>query len=586
MVRDRYYKRPASSLYSTSHEHTFDFSEKTADPATGEPCRKTKLSRRDAGVLLLQLISLTAALLTVFYQPLAIWLGQLDQLIILGFFLGVMTLFLQEQVLQTVLIFMGYQHNTTLQDLDSVLRKDLLAPQIPLYYRLILLTLVGLPLALSASYKLFVGGSSTKEVTFPSGTFGYSATPGNQRIGDGLTLLSDIYRPFWIDPAIPKAYGFNLYIASNDTAVIPDTPYPSYLSSIQASLSLGELIQLHATVNATVSTLANPTSAQRNSTDYWRSISDQFGHDVTISATSGASGAKNALLAGMGSNLRSNFSIAFYSAWNETRNETFFSEAIRVENYRALYQVSWNVSSSSTNLTGCMPVNSAITDLSTAMDPASRNANQTLIQNQYLGIQEIFTPFLGEYDWHNRDFNGAFDYPYPTAPSEPERWEAGGKERVNTLPALSAAMIWARTTSYNGGDRPNRDPDRVVLTMYDKPANEVQMVKTIPTLRRSWMLVIVLCVNPVIAVLCLLLKLVMWRSPVGPEFNIVSLLAASRGKDLSALKGAGLSGKLGRVVGVRFFVDRAQSEEGKAYLGLELDGVGRNEKLEKGFMYG
>ena len=40
-------------------------------------------------------------------------------------------------------------------------------------------------------------------------------------------------------------------------------------------------------------------------------------------------------------------------------------------------------------------------------------------------------------------------------------------------------MIWARTTSLNGGDRPIRDPDRVVHTLYDKAVTEVVTVKYI-----------------------------------------------------------------------------------------------------------
>ena len=127
---------------------------------------------------------------------------------------------------------------------------------------------------------------------------------------------------------------------------------------------------------------------------------------------------------------------------------------------------------------------------------------------------------------------------------------------VNTVPALSAAMIWARMTSLNGDDRPVRDPDRLLHTVYTKSAESVVTIKYIPTLRRTLPLLLVLLTNPVITLLCGVAKFIwLGSNPVGDGFNTVALLAAGRGEDWSVLEGAERTGSLERKVGVRFIVE-------------------------------
>lgn len=511
------------------------------------------VSQKDLYSIAGQLTCLALAVVTVFFQRLASYLGQLNQLIVIGFLLGLMALINQSQVLRTLMVLHGGRWVTTLQDIDATLRQDLFAPRVSIWLRGLLLGLIALPLGLSVSYKLFVGGSSSRTLHLPDGMFGYAASPGNQRIGDGLTLLADLYRPFWIDPSLNRTYGSNLFIQDNATAVIVDAPYPSYLTYLQSRLSERESLTLAATVNATIARETAITTKQRSSSDYWSDILSVFGHEPTFNG-GGTSGSKNALLAGMGANIRSNFSIAYFSIWNTTRNETFESEAIRIDNYRALYHATWNVTNTNASLVDAAPAE----DVSHWWQSA---ANQSIIQYDFLGVQEMFSNFLGEYDWHNRA--GDFQFPYPDASSIAStndattcprdvakcKWDIGS----NTVPALSAAMIWARMTSLNGGDRPIRDPDRLLHTMYSKSADDVVTIKYIPTLRRTLPLLLVLVTNPVITVLCVVVKL-LWlgSSRVGDGFNAVALLAAGMGEDWSVLAGAQRSGSLERKVGLRF----------------------------------
>jgi hypothetical protein len=546
----------------------------------GIPCRKKRLCQNDLWVLVIQAVCLSMAILTVFHQGIAAWLSSIRQLIVIGFLLGVMALAFQEQALRTALIFTGYSRASSIQDIDAFLRKDLFAPKVSLYLRLTLLLLIGLPLGLSVAYKVFVGGYSQRVVPAYTADFGFSALPGNQRIGDGLTLLSDIYRPFWINPAINKTYGFNLFIETNDTAVIPDTPYPSFLAPLQSSLADGESINLTTTVNATVCRLAGLSPEERNSSAYWQSVQDYYGHDW-VQMGNNIAGANNGIWAGQWDSVGFswNFSVVFLSAWNTTKNETFFSEAFRLENYRSVYHATWNVTNSDALLVAAKIADPSI--------PGYKAANQSTIQHELLGIDIMFPNFLGEYDWHNRA--GFFQYPYPTAEGQPEKWTLD----VNTVPALSAAMIWARVTSLNGGDRPNRNPDAASLTQYEKTGEEISMTKYIPTLKRSPWLLLVLCVNPILTLSCLVLKTLMYASPVGDNFNSIALLSAAAKSDLSILKGAGLSGKLSRKVGVRFRVQEllwkggsdSNAMEKRAFLVLEAADGSKNGVLKHNTIY-
>ncbi|KEF62816.1 uncharacterized protein A1O9_00789 [Exophiala aquamarina CBS 119918] len=515
----------------------------------GKPGRKHRIPRRDIYLLLIELLCLVVGVLVGFYSRFAIFLGQINQLIAVGFLLAVMSICLEGLVLRTAVIHTASRSGATIQDLDALMRKDPLASKVHAAYRCLLVCLFALPLLLSIGYKSFTGGESTMKFDNSDGFFGFSSTPGKQRIGDGLSLLPDIYVPFWIDPALNQTYGFNMYVAAdNKTAAILDSPFPSYLTSLQSDLSEGENLVLSATVNATVSEMVNPTDAERNSDEYWESVQDEFGHQMTVNGGD-TGGANNALWAGMSGGFLTNFSVMYFSAWNTTSNETFVSEAIRTEQTRRMARGKWLISSKNITL-----VEADLID--------EGQANQELIQQNALGLQEMFSTFLGEYDWHNRA--GVFDFPYPALG---ENGEPRYSQNVNTVPALAAAMAWARITSLDTIDRSPGSPlpssGLRTHTGYDKVAQDIQMVKIVPTLRRLPLLVLILVANPLLAIICVVVKaLFLYKSPIGDEFNIVSLFAAVEGSDLSVVRGASISGELTRRVAVAFNVKQEPQRAG------------------------
>ncbi|KIW10190.1 hypothetical protein PV08_11151 [Exophiala spinifera] len=540
----------------------------------GKPGRKERIPAKDVWLFSIEIVCLVAALLIVFESRLAIWLGQINQLIGIGFVLAVMAMCLEGLVLRTALIHTANRSGTSIQDLDALMRKDPFSSRhVHIAYRILLLFLLGLPLLLSIAYKRFVGGESTVVVNHGDGLFGFSSTPGKQRIGDGLSILSDVYVPFWISPGLNRTYGFNMYIPTdNKTGVIVDSPFPSYLTGLQSSLNGGESLTLSATVNATLSEMVNPTAEERSSDDFWTDVQDQFDHPATQNGGN-VDGANNAMWAGMSGSFLTNFSVMYFSAWNTTRNETFYSEAIRTEQSRRRARATWLISSSN------------ITLVQAELIPNSTLDNQLLLQNNAIGLQEMFSTFLGEYDWHNRA--GAFDFPYPDGGLGTEG-EVRYFQPVNTVPPLAATMAWARITSLDTVDRPGgrNNSEMSALTGYSKGAEDILTVRTVPTLRRDPLLVAVLVINPALFLVCVLIKATwLYGSPMGDDANIISLLAAADGGDLGALRGASLTGKLNRKVLLAFHTERdglagrCGSDRGSDRVVMTVDGLGPGQEF-------
>ena len=144
--------------------------------------------------------------------------------------------------------------------------------------RLILWLLLLLPLGLSASYKTFSGGSTERVIAVADTDFGATAAPEYQLIGNRLSMLVTVYLPFWMKPTIGRTYGFNLYIADNATAAILDAPRPADLTQLQSSLQDDQFITIVAKGNATVTENINPSTLERNDTEYWNSVQDSYGN--------------------------------------------------------------------------------------------------------------------------------------------------------------------------------------------------------------------------------------------------------------------------------------------------------------------
>ena len=215
----------------------------------------------------------------VFSQRVAVYLGRINQLIIIGFLLTIMRLCSRRELELLAVAYEIYAIRSTSQDLDAFLRNDFMARNVSNRSRATIVSYPLLALALSASYKSFSNGTSTATLNSIPGSIGLTASPGNQRIGSGISLLVEAYLPFWTDLDVNRTYGFNMFIASNTTTAILDAPLPSYLGDLTPGLAVGDSLLISAIVNATISEIIELPESDRNDPDFWNMTWTAYGQD-------------------------------------------------------------------------------------------------------------------------------------------------------------------------------------------------------------------------------------------------------------------------------------------------------------------
>ena len=548
--------------------------EPSSSDGFGVPDHIRRFSSMDLVVTAVVLLGFILASTAVLNRSTAVFLGQTNQLIVVGLVLSIMGYCTQRQMKRLSLYYEARAGNSTLQNFEAILCTDYFSQAASVQPRLVLLFLFALPLGLSVSYKKFIGGFTTIGVQSTDATFGPTAAPGYQLIGNGLSLLVQVYLPFWIKPSLGRTYGFNLYIADNRTAAILDAPLPKDLMRLQASLNEHESMNITAKVNATVTESVDISPSDRSDYDgYWSGKESLF-NQSGLSPDEMTNETSQNIWAGTDMNqvtLNYNYTEIFLSLWNDTQGQTFYSEAERFISTRRTCVGVWNLTRSNVYLVDV-----------TALQPANDVdvTQQRIIMNGMNMIRPIFLQFLGEYDWKTRE---KWDQPLPGTS------DSGGPPQFypifNTRPALVAAMLWARITSENGAERPRVSGFEKIYTSYVKPAAAITIAKQIVTLQRSPWLIVVLAIHPLLTVLAVLAKATMYTTPIGNRFGIISLLAGITEEGREVMRGAALSGMLSRKVRVRFMTRKV---EGLGYERLELD-LGsrvRSDRLDPGVLYG
>lgn len=290
--------------------------QRSATNRLGKPTKKSVIYIWDVAIVFLSFACLGLGLITVVSGRVAWHLGTGNlQLIVLGFLLSIMNLCLGS-IAQVFFVLrearFGY---STLQNYEGLLRNSPLGSQLSLIWRIILIFMMVLPLALSAAYKSFGGGQSA--ISFNSSTlitnasyYGMFAPPGLQGFGanTGISLFSNATTPFVVatsavngtEPSLPsqaQPYGFNVLLLNANTTAVLDIPQPHYVSSIQALLAAGESWNITADVMATVATkntsditdlsdyasfFDNFCSAGVNSSGAYAQMSRMNGHSVAL----------------------------------------------------------------------------------------------------------------------------------------------------------------------------------------------------------------------------------------------------------------------------------------------------------------
>ncbi|KAL8715220.1 MAG: hypothetical protein Q9220_001178 [cf. Caloplaca sp. 1 TL-2023] len=540
----------------------------TESEAAGVPGQVQRITWKDILALAVSGTACAIGIAAVLERRTAVSLGQTNQLVVLGLMLGIMAFSTQRQVQKLTLLYEVRHGASTLQNLDAILQRHYFAPTMSWQPRLVIWFLLLLPLALGASYKTFSGGSTDRVVSALSMPVGATAAPGYQLIGNGLSLLVTVYLPFWINPSVGRTYGYNLFIADADTAAILDAPMPSYLTNLQSTLDIDQSILINASVHATVTQRINPSESERSSDDYWTDVRDSYGEDGTHEEVDfGHIGMS--MLAGQ-EDQTTNYSQIYLSRWDTKVGQTFESQAERFITTRRMCTGTWKVTQANVSLV-------SVTDLQTAEQ--SDPADQDTIQDNSLSIGPMFYQFLGEFDWTSRK---EWDQRLPDSSAANPTFVP----TANTRSALVAAMMWSRLVSLDGPERYDKTPIKYPSLLHQRQPDEINMIKQSRTLQRSSWLIFILCIHPLLTVLAVLGKVLLFRTPISDDFGLISLLAGSHGNGVEKLRGAALSGGLMRKIRVRFSVGAGEDGNGYRPLQLDIDSQKRSDILRSKMSYG
>lgn len=182
-------------------------------------------------------------------------LGFLNQLIVIGILLRVMTECLQVIITDPLLLLEYRYGHSRLQNYEAILRNSYLVSRSSLRTRITIVFLLVVPFVLSAVYKLFSGGESSREIlsqygnkTYPR--YGITPPPLNEYAGfnNSIYYFTNAYADFHLavtkgEQGLPTIrsqqaapYGHNLLLLSENSAVALDMPLPAYTSSLQSGL--------------------------------------------------------------------------------------------------------------------------------------------------------------------------------------------------------------------------------------------------------------------------------------------------------------------------------------------------------------
>ena len=557
----------------------------------GQPDEKGYYTWLDICLITVSFLCLLLGVLAVANVSFAGYLGQKNQLILIGLLLSLMATCTRKQIQLFLLTFETRFGASTLQNYDSILRYSVLDAHVNVFLKATIACVFALPLGLSASYKLFVSGTTAVPMTPVSLAFGPVGPPGlvegvlSMMLNATLPLLIRSNVSYQSEPLLRLptdtsvtngSFGFNAQILSENTTALIDAPLATELARLKNIIKADEVLEVSTYVNATICTL-NSTgySPERADPDYWQ-ILNQTGLQPPSIATYGTG------LNFAAATRQHDYSFIILSMWDTRKKETFESEAIGFNLFRGQCNATWQINQEGTT--------------------TLKSANNCTSAPQY------FHPCMGEnipsgFNITNLNRTDALQVPL-TCNQE-------GVSYIAVWPlydllwlqpvypvwvAAVASMAWAELSYTNGparwaSDTPEDESawDHSQFPMLKYQA-QVKLTKNIRTLHRDrWPLYLVLAVQPILLLAAYLGRTALYCTPVSNGFGLITLLAGVSRESLGVLRGAAFSGRLAKPVRIRILTgsqDDGGSSSREADIEYELDSKGRHDRIEKGKMYG
>jgi hypothetical protein len=353
-----------------------------------------------------------------------------------------------------------------------------------------------------------------------------------------LSLFVNATLPWFEQPGLDRAYGFNTYVVDENTTAILDAPMPTNVLAIQSSLHFQRWTRLTGVVSALVCTL-NP-DLEYNRTEL-TALYDQGG------GSSGSGDAhqqwvwngywnKGMLLP----NAVNNTDI-YFSAFNSTANQTFGDNARRYTLTRQNYTAAWLITASTAELVTASPVL-----------PTQILDEQGVFTGTFVSLPELFMPAIAEFDtlWRQQ---GAENMPAQLA---------AYAANVTTDATTIVSAVWARFTAFLGPETWAAATQATSTRLSAEQGESLLYSRLMATdtgaatIVRGWQIIVILSVYPLLMMAAFFCRVLLWpRSPVGEGFGVVSLIASVDGESQRLLRGAGLSGKLKRPLALALEVE-------------------------------
>ena len=477
--------------------------QRCAITALGKPACKKFLCGRDYWTLLVQTICCVVAILTVANTSVVLYLGQINQLVVLGILLTVMGKSFQGRM-RFLLLSLEFNRECRVQNLDSIIRNDAFLEQTSIWVRIVLALAYILPLGLGAAYKTFTGSRIHHQANYQDVQFGLTGAPGSQGLGNGLSLMANASLPFFESPRLHTAYGFNMYSDDNQTVYFLDGPLPDDVRSIQNALDHGGTFDMSARAMGLASTDGQVLKAAEQ-----------------VNINSSESGVTAfpiypgifSLILNQNSDNMSDIHVSVFDGpvGDPIRGGDFKSQLRCVHSQRVWCNGSWTVGKTSVFLTH-------------AACEGTTSISQDIIQANFIALGG-FAPQINEFITH------------------PVSQGRNNLENIDlVVPAVSAAL-WARITSLNGAEIIGADTHYGSTPIWYS-ASPTDVSIGAPALHKSWALFFIILLYPVGSVLVITLRASLFYStPVDENFGFISLLAGSDSENRQYLDGASLSSK-------------------------------------------
>ena len=322
---------------------------------------------------------------------------------------------------------------------------------------------------------------------------------------------------------------------------------PDYISSIQATLADGESQSVSASVHATISTYNSTAESFRNDSSWWEQyIESDPGIgiaevDLYINHSIGL------LVDNFASTTSGNGSWCFIGVVpsgpdDPAIDHTFQYTALEFNTRRDLCQGTWIVTRNRVELTSGHCNHFSLPD-----------SDQRIVTNYPLAFVEFYMPTLA-------DFLGTFAKERSTS-----SW------LLPTFTTTVAGMYWSRITSLYSYYSAARNGTPTDPTLYYPVTDSI--VSTRITMDPSWVLYLVLAIQPLLTILFFITALTFSHTPLDGGFGITAVLAGVRQESLKMLQGASMSGRLSEPVRIQIAVSEPVGPDARGKMTPEIEYV-------------